>query len=81
MPSDESGILLKEDFAVILLPVNTIGVELSVKVFEDGNVFDVCKSMDLQDVRTAFRMAEEGYIDENDTFVLTEKGKAYAEQL
>lgn len=75
------AIELESDYAVIDLPVNTVTVELNVTVFEDGELHTVTRKLDLSDVRDAFREASENYFNDDDTYVLTEKGKEYLEHL
>ena len=77
----EEEILLDVDFAVIELPSNAIEADLNIKVYQDGEVMTVNKLLKLSDIREAFRKAKDGYIDEDDKFVLTEKGYDYLKSL
>lgn len=70
---------LAEEYAVILLPKNSVEVYTEVKVFENGELMTVSKLMSLDDIREAFKQADEGYIDPDATYALTDKGKALAE--
>ena len=78
---DDKTIELDEEFAVITLPPNAVEAEINVKVFQDGEIIKVYKMMDMQDLKTAFRKAEEGYIDEDARFVLTDKGREWLDSL
>ena len=68
------NIILDVDFAVIELPSNAIEADLTIKIYQDGEIMKVNKTLKMSDIREAFRKAKEGDIDENDRFVLTEKG-------
>lgn len=72
---------LEEKWAVISIPKDTVEIELNIKVFYNGELVKVGTVMGLDDVRTALRKAEEGYIDEDDRFVSTDNGKAYLDSL
>ena len=65
---------LETDWAVIELPVETIGVKMEIMAYHDGEIVIVNNRMGLKDIRTAFDKAEE------DVFFLTEKGKEYADR-
>lgn len=77
---DKEMIEIMEDWAVIGLPPHAIEVNIRVKVYENGELFNVEKKLNLDDIREAFQKAKDGYIDDDDVFVLTEKGKAWAEK-
>jgi len=79
--SDDKYVELMEHRAIIGLPENSVKVQVIATVFEDGDLQDVSMVYDLNDIREMFRKADEGYIDENDRFVLTDDGRAYLEEL
>ena len=81
MSDSEKEMMLPEDFAVILLPKSAVEVELKVTVYKDGELLKVGRNLDMEQIKLAFRRAETGYTDENDTFFITEKGEKYLEQL
>lgn len=62
--------------AVIDIPENSIEVEIRCKVYHDGEIMHVSRMMSMNDVREAINKGED-FIDDNDVFTLTEKGKAY----
>lgn len=79
---EENNIIeLEEDYIVLSIPVNTLEVSISAKVWHDGRVVEVSKVMDLDTVREMFKEAQNGYFPENAVFTLTDKGKAYLEEL
>ena len=72
---------LQEHRAMIYLPENSIAVRIIATVYEEDEVHEVHKDLNLNDLRDAFQRADEGYIDEDDMFVLTDEGKAYLDEL
>lgn len=66
---------MDEDFIVLTIPKNTVEIRMLLQVYVDHTIIPVTKDMDMLEVREAFKKAEDGYIDEDDEFVLTEKGK------
>ena len=71
---------LTEHRAMIYLPENAVEVEIRATVFHDSELVNVSRKMQLEDLRTAFRKADDGYIDDDDRFVLTEKGIEWLEE-
>ena len=78
---EEDTVELMEHRAMICLPEDSVEVEINAKVFHDGEIVSVTKKMTMSDLRTAFKKADDGYIDDDDRFVLTEKGKAFFDEL
>ena len=74
-------VLLEERWAVIGLPNNAVHVEMNVDLYEDGEIKKATKELDTEDIRRAFGRADDGYIDEDDRFVFTEKGIEYLNSL
>lgn len=72
---------LTQDHAVISLPVDAVEAVLTVKVYHNGEIITVQQEMSLTDIRTAFKKAEDGYIDGDDRFVLTDKGLEWLRQM
>ena len=71
---------LMEHRAIVDIPEDTVELTLNCKVFHDGEVINVQKVMKLSDIRESFRKADDGYIDNDDIFVITEKGKQWLER-
>ena len=73
--NDEDRIRLDEDFIVLTIPKNTIELRMLMQVYIGGTIVPVTKDMDMHEVRAAFQKAADGYIDEDNEFVLTDKAK------
>ena len=81
VPEDDMGTVeLDEHRAMIYLPENAVEVKVSAKVYHEGEIIDASKKMTLEDIREAFRKADDGYVDDDDVFYLTDKGKALLEE-
>ena len=65
--------------AMVELPENAVEVQLGIKVFHEGELITVGRTLSMDDIRTAFRKADDGYIDDDDEFVITEKGLQWLE--
>ena len=76
---EQETIELHEHRAMIYLPENAIALKVSATVYEDGKIADVMKEYNLADIREMFQKADDGYIDDDDTFVLTDKGLEWIE--
>lgn len=70
---------LTEHRAMVYLPESAVKVVINATVFECGELHNVSKELSLEDIRKAFQKADDGYIDDDDVFVLTDKGAAYLE--
>ena len=79
---EEKMIKVEEERAMVYIPRDAIEIEISAKLYLGGDSFkDVKKTMNMHEIREAIRKAEEGYIDEDDVFELTDKGRAYLDGL
>ena len=75
VPEDDmEGVELDEHRAMIYLPENAVEIEVKAKVYHEGEIIDASKKMTLEDIRDAFRKADDGYIDD------TDKGKALLDE-
>ena len=72
---------LENEFIVLAVPKNTVEVTISAKIYHNGELQDVHRTMDFQEVREAFKEAEQGYIPSDAVFTLTPLGKKYVEEL
>lgn len=83
--ADFEGIELANERAILDIPENCVELTLNCKVFLDGELKTVMRTMSLKEIREAFdeyKVAEEcGYIPPNALFALTEEGKEYVEDL
>ena len=77
---EEDMVTLANHRAIVELPENAVEVEINAKVFKDGTLLDVSTTMSMEDIRESFRKADDGYIDENDTFCITEAGMKWMEE-
>lgn len=75
----DNEIELKEHRAMICLPENAVEATMIVKVFYAGKLIEVKKILEISDLRTAFQKADEGYIDDDDRFEITDKGLEWLE--
>ena len=66
--------------AMVELPESAVEVTLNAKIYHEGKLLKVSRTLDMNEVRTAFQKADDGYIDDEDTFVITEKGKAWLDE-
>ncbi len=78
---DREYIELNEHRAMINLPENTVELTVTAKVFEGGELRTVSLTYGMSQVREMFEKADKGYIDDDDQFVITEKGLAWLEEL
>lgn len=82
---DEEIVELDNQYAIVELPENCVELTLQCKVYLNGELQTVMRTMSMKDIREAFdeyKDAEEmGYIPPNAIFTLTEEGKRYAEEL
>ena len=76
-------IALNEHRAMICLPENTVTATVQCRVYdpEKKELLHVSKELSVGDIREAFRKADDGYIDDDDTFALTDKGIAYLDEI
>lgn len=72
---------LQSHFAVVELPDNTVEFELRCKVYESGKLIKVSRTFDMSAIQEAFRKAKDGYIDDDDRFVITEEGERWLEEM
>lgn len=68
---------IDQDRAMLYIPHNALEGELEFKIYLDGKIQTVHTTLDQDELREAVRKADEGYIDEDDRFVLTDKGREY----
>ena len=81
VPEDDTEMVeFDEHRAMIYLPENAVEIEVKAKVYHEGEIIDASKKMTLEDIRDAFRKADDGYIDDDDVFYITDKGKALLEE-
>lgn len=79
--TDRNGMFIDERWAVMGLPENAVHVELTVDIYDGTKIKKIRKELSMDDIRQAFNRADEGYMDEDDGWVLTEKGIEYLNSL
>lgn len=79
--NEEKEFMLNEHRAMIYLPEDAVEVRVEAKVYHDGELITAQQILTMGDLREAFRKADEGYIDDDDRFVLTEKGEKWLEEI
>ena len=77
---EKEMIELNEHRAIIGLPEEAVEVTVNAKIFHDGALMEVSMSYDMSQIREMFRKADDGYIDDDDVFTITEKGRAWLEE-
>ena len=68
---------IAQDRAMLYIPHNALEGKLEFKIYLDDKIQTVYTILDQDELREAVRKADEGYIDEEDCFVLTDKGRKY----
>lgn len=77
----EEYIELTETRAMIYIPENSVEITLTAKVYENGAITECSKKLDMVDCIKAIEDAEKYYMEDDDIFELTDKGRAYLESL
>ena len=81
MRSDKELIELTSARAMVYVPENAVEAVMTFTVYADGKLNKVEEKMNMHELQEAIRKADEGYIDEDDRFVLTDKGRAWLEEM
>lgn len=74
-------ILLDNSYIVLEIPSSTLEVTIDAKVWHDGEVVNVTRTMSFEEVKDAFKEAEEWYIPDDAVFKITDKGRKELENL
>ena len=80
-PEERETIELQNHRAMIELPEDTVSLMLTAKVYHEGELVTVGMGYSISEIREMFRKADDGYIDDDDRFVLTDRGKAFLEEI
>ena len=85
MDEEKEIVELDNAWAIIEIPETCVELTLQCKVYLNGELQTVMRTMSMKEIKEAFaecQAAEEcGYIPPNAVFTLTEEGKRYAEEL
>ena len=66
---------------IIPIPTNTIEMTVTLKVYENGEMFDAKQTFDLEGIKYAEDLFEQCCNGEYPVYTLTEKGREYFEGL
>lgn len=66
---------------IIPIPTNTVEMMVKLKVYENGGVFEVEQTFDLEDIKYAQNLFEQCCDGEYPVYTLTAKGREYFEGL
>lgn len=72
---------IDQDRAMLYIPHNALEGTLEFKIYLNGEIRTVHTTLNQDELNEAVRKADEGYIDEDDRFVLTDKGREHLEYL
>lgn len=72
---------LEQEFIVLAVPRDSVEIEINAKIYKDGELLDVSRTMSMDEVREAIQEAKDCYIPSDAIFTLTDLGKEYAEEL
>ena len=72
---------LDQEFIVLAIPASTLEIKITARIWNDGKVQTVERTMPNKEVRAAIREAEIGYVPSDTAFSLTEYGKSRLEEL
>lgn len=81
MNEDRVMVELTSVRAMIYVPENAVEALMTFTVYENGKLNKVEQKMDMHELQEAICKADEGYIDEDDRFVLTDEGRAWLEEM
>ena len=82
MEEEQKMIEVHEARAMLYIPEDAVEIELSAKLYQKGgDIVSVSKTLDMHEIQEAIRKAEDGYIDEDDIFELTDNGREYLDSL
>jgi len=80
MDDKQNTVELTEHRAMLYLPENAVDIRVIAKVYHEGELIEVEGNYTMEQIREAFQKADDGYIDDDDRFVITEKGRAWLEE-
>lgn len=64
------AIELQENYAVLSLPKEAVEINLTVQVYHGGKIITVERTMSLEEIREAFKSAEDDYFAPDDIWSL-----------
>ena len=80
---NENGqkIVVDEVRSMMYIPINAVEAELTFKIYDNGQLRNVTKKMNIPEIVEAISDAKNNYIGEDDLFVLTDTGQKYLEEI
>lgn len=75
------GLELMEEFMVLAVPTETVELMITARIYHDGELMTVNRTMSLGDIRDAFADAARNYIPDDAVFSLTPLGEEDLERL
>ena len=72
---------LGEVNAIVQIPVNTIEFKVICKIYQEGQIVEVTKSLNMSETREALSNAEKYYCDPDERYALTDKGREMLKDL
>lgn len=73
--TDRKLLDLEQEFIVLVIPADTVEVDITAKIYTDGEVMKVGRHMDFPEVRDAIEEAKGGYIPKDALFSLVKTGR------
>ena len=70
---------LETEWAVLTIPMNAVELTITAKVYLDGELVQVDRTLSMSEIRDAAREAED-YFPPDAVFTITEKGKQWLEE-
>ena len=80
-PTEAEEVTLENKKIVIEIPKDTISLDIVPTVLINGELKKVMCTMGNNEIQEGFRDCEENYFDPDATFVITEKGRQYLEEM
>ena len=72
---------LKLEFIVLVIPAETVEIDINAKIYHDGDLKIAHRNMDMLEVQEAINDARRNYIPEDAIFSLTPLGERIAKEL
>ncbi len=66
---------LNEEFIVIAIPSSACELDIKAKVYQDGEVISVGRTIGFEEIREMIKEAQDGYIPSDAVFSLTDLGE------
>ena len=75
--NEDAAIEILNDRAMLYIPHNALEGKLEFKVYDNKtkSIITVYKTLNQDELQEAVKKADEGYIDDDDVFILTDKAK------